>query len=130
MRRLLVPAAALCLVLTGCGIDDYRRADYPHIEARQCFQDAFAADRPAELTRVQYGDEGESIRAHFRVLGDARYEVVEQQFAGPPDRSRSSGWVRHQCSRFLFVDDPGAESRGAPVTDAAGECEQVEYVRG
>jgi len=150
MRRLLVPAAALGLMtvvgcggsdeppswfaqreeLPSCGADEEYTEGYPDQEARTCFREAFEADRPAELTRLQYGDEGESGRAHFRVLGDGRYEIVEQQFDGPYEGSESLGWVRYECDRFVFVDDPGAELVGAPVTDIGGACEQVEYVPG
>ncbi|SDE19649.1 hypothetical protein SAMN05660485_00123 [Blastococcus fimeti] len=146
MRRLLGPAAACVLVMTACGgsaeppswfaqrtelpscgIDDFRSDDSPDVEARRCFQDAFAADRPAELTLVQYGDEGEYGRAHFRVLGGARYEIVEQHFDGPSGGSGLLGWARSECDRFVFSDDPG-ESAGTPSTNWEGECEQVDYV--
>jgi len=151
MRRLLVPAAA-CLVtvagcgdsaepppswygqrseLPSCGSDVPFSDDYPNVAARQCFRDAFAADRPAELTAEHYGDEGESIRAHFRVLGGGRYEIVGEQFPSPvAEYAAGKGWVRYECDRFVFVDDPGAELEGDPWINAEGECEQVEYVPG
>lgn len=147
MRRLLVPAAA-CLMtvaacggseppswfgqreeLPSCGAVEPDDEGYPDRAAFDCFQEAYAADRPAELTLVQYGDEGEYGRSHFRVLGEGRYEIVEQQFDSPFEGSDSLGWVRSECERFVFPDDPGAELDGAPSTNYAGECEQVEYVR-
>jgi hypothetical protein len=148
MRRRLAPAAALCLVtvsgcggsaeppswfaqrteLPSCGIDDDRRADSPDVEVLRCFQDAYAADRPAELTLVQYGDEGEYGRAHFRVLGGGRYEIVEQQFDTPSGGSRLMGWARSECDRFVFPDDRGNDMPGTPSSNWEGECEQVEYV--
>ena len=147
MRRLLVPAAA-CLMtvacsgateppswfgqreeLPSCGIVDPDAEGYPQRAAFDCFQEAYAADRRAELTLVQYGDEGEYGRSHFRVLGGGRYEIVEQRFDSPVEGSDSSGWVRSECTGFVFEDDPGAQLRGAPSTNWAGECEQVEYVR-
>jgi len=98
----LAPAAVLFLALTSCGGSEEapswyaQRAelpscgsdvpsgdDYPDMAARQCFREAFEADRPAELTAEHYGDEGESIRAHFRVLGEDRYEIVGQHFPSP-----------------------------------------------
>ncbi|SDF37466.1 hypothetical protein SAMN05660662_1918 [Blastococcus aurantiacus] len=114
--------------LPSCGEDEEHTAGYPDREARTCFREAFEADRPAELTRLTYGDEGESIRTHFRVLGSARYEIVGQHFDGPADGSDPSGRGRYECDRFVFVDEPGAGSDGAPETNAAGECEQVEHV--
>jgi hypothetical protein len=151
MRRLLVPAAALCLSVTACGNSEEpppswygQRSelpscgsdvpfsdDYPNLAARSCFRDAFAADRPAELTAEYYGDEGESIRAHFRVLGDGRYEIVGERSPSPvAEYAGGQGWVRYECDRFVFVDDPGAELEGAPWIDAEGECRVVDEVSG
>ena len=148
MSRLLVPAAALSLITVAacggseppswfgqrqefpsCGAVEPDDEDYPDRAVFDCFQEAYAADRPAELTLVQYGDEGEYGRSHFRVLGEGRYEIVEQQFGGPDEGSESLGWVRSECERFVFLDDPGAQLDGVPSHNHAGECEQVEYVR-
>jgi len=149
MRRLLVPAAA-CLVtvagcggdaeppswfgqraeLPSCGVDEPERADYPNLTARQCFREAYAADRPAELTVRNYGDEGESIRAHFRVLGDGRYEIVGQHFPGAVEYAAGQGWVRYECERFVFIDDPNPELLDAPLVDGDGACTIVEEVSG
>ena len=115
--------------LASCGSVDPDAEGYPQREAFDCFQEAYAADRPAELTLVQYGDEGEHGRSHFRVLGEERYEIVEQQFDSPLEGAGSLGWVRSECTHFVFESDPGAELRGAPSSNWAGECEQVEYVR-
>ncbi len=149
MRHLLVPAAALCLTVTACGEEEppswfAQRTelpscgsdvpfsdDYPNVEARQCFRDAFTADAPAEFTAEHYGDEGESIRAHFRVLGDGRYEIVGQRFPSPvAEYAGGKGWVRYECDRFVFVDEPGAELLGAPLIAVEGECEVVDEVSG
>jgi hypothetical protein len=147
MRRLLVSAAA-CLMtvaacggsaeppawfaqrteLPSCGEDEEYTDGFPNLTARTCFREAFEADRPAELTRLTYGDEGESSRAHFRVLGDGRYEIVEQHVDSPLEGSGLSGWTRSECDHFVFVDDPNPEISGAPMPNWAGECEQVEHV--
>ncbi|WP_040337068.1 hypothetical protein [Candidatus Blastococcus massiliensis] len=113
--------------LPSCGVDEPSTEGYPNLEARTCFREAFDAGRPAELTHSSYGDEGESIRAHFRVLGDGRYEIVGERFPGAPP-SGGHGWVRYECERFVFFGSPGAESDGAPWIDYGGECELVESV--
>jgi hypothetical protein len=77
---------------------------------------------------VQYGDEGEYGRAHFRVLGGGRYEIVEQHVDSPYDGGETSGWTRSECDGFVFADEPGAEFDGTPSTNWAGECRQVEHV--
>ena len=146
MRRLLVTAAASLMTVAACGNseppswfaqrtelpscgEDEESADgYPNLAARTCFREAFEADRPAELTRLTYGDEGESSRAHFRVLGEGRYEIVEQHIDGPFEGGDTSGWTRSECDGFVFNDDPNPEIGGAPSTNWAGECEQVEHV--
>jgi hypothetical protein len=147
MRRLLGPAAA-CLMtvaacggsagppswfaqrteLPSCGEDEEHTDGYPDREARTCFREAFEADRPAELTRRTYGDEGESSRAHFRVLGEGRYEIVEEHVDSPSDGGDTTGWTRSECDRFVFVDDPEPEIAGTPSPNWSGECEQVEHV--
>lgn len=115
--------------LPSCGVDEEYEDGYPNREARSCFQAAFLADEPAELTRLQYGDEGESIRAHFRVLGEGRYEIVGQQFPSPAgEEFGGAGWVRYDCERFVFLDDPGGEVDGVPMINAEGECSLVEEV--
>jgi hypothetical protein len=151
MGRLRAPTVALCLValaacggsaeppswfgqreeLPSCGSDVPFRDDYPNVAARQCFQDAFAAGRPAELTAERYGDEGESVRAHFRVLGEGRYEIVGERSPSPiAEYAGGQGWVRYECDRFVFVEDPGAELLGAPLIDGEGECRVVDEVTG
>ena len=147
MRRLLVPAAA-CLVtvaacggsaeppawvaqrpeLPSCGEDHPSPDGFPDLPARQCFREAFEADRPAELTRLTYGDEGEYGRLHFRVLGGGQYEIVEQHVDSPLDGGDTTGWTRSECDRFVFVDDANPEIDGAPMANWAGECRQVEHV--
>lgn len=117
--------------LPSCGVDGEYEDGYPNHEARTCFEDAFLADEPAELTRLQHGDEGESIRAHFRVLGGGRYEIVGQWFPAPVGEELygGAGWVRYDCERFVFIDDPGGEVDRVPMMNAEGECllaEQVE----
>lgn len=114
--------------LPSCGVDEEYGSGYPNRPARECFREAFEAGNPAELTRVQYGDEGESIRAHFRVLGDGRYEIVGEQSPGPSDGGWDGSWVRYECDRFLFIEDPGSEVDGVPWIDAEGECTLVEEV--
>ncbi|WP_029430360.1 hypothetical protein [Blastococcus sp. URHD0036] len=116
--------------LPSCGIDEPHVDGYRRVEARNCFRAAVEADRPAELSTLQYGDEGESVRAHFRVLGDGRYEIVAEQLPGSLDPSGPQGWVRYECTHFLFIDDPGAELLGQPEMNHGGECTQVEYVEG
>jgi hypothetical protein len=117
--------------LPTCGVDEPFTDGYPNRDARTCFRQAFEAGRPAELTRVSYGDEGEWIRAHFRVLGDGRYEIVAQQFpSSVADYAAGHGWVRYDCERFVFLDSPGAEVDGVPWINGEGECHLVEYVEG
>ncbi len=115
--------------LPSCGVDEEYEEGYPNLEARRCFQDAFQADEPAELTRLQYGDEGESIRAYFRVLGGGRYEIVGQWFPSPGGKEYpGGGWVRYDCERFVFIHDPGGEVDGVPMINAEGECSIIEQI--
>jgi hypothetical protein len=45
------------------------------------------------------------MRAHFRVLGNGRYEIVAEQFPGSLDPSGSHGWVRYECTQVEHVED-------------------------
>jgi hypothetical protein len=115
--------------LPSCGVDEEYGDGYPNHDARRCFRDAFLAAEPAELTRLQFGDEGESIRAHFRVLGGGRYEIVAEQFPSPVDeRFGGDGWIRYECDGFEFIDDPGGEVDLVPWINFDGECRLVEEV--
>lgn len=115
--------------LPSCGVDEEYGDGYPNRDARRCFQDAFLVDEPAELTRMQFGDEGESIRAHFRVLGGGRYEIMGEQYPSPVDeRFGGDGWVRYECDGFEFIDDPGGEVDLVPWINFDGECQLVEEV--
>jgi hypothetical protein len=112
-----------------CGTDDESTAEYPNMQARRCFKDAFDSNQPAEMTRLQFGDEGESIKAHFRVLGDGRYEIVGEQFPSPADAAVGGDrWVRYDCDRFEFIDEPGGEVDLVPWINYDGECRLVEEV--
>lgn len=124
------PSFAQRSALPSCGVDEPGEAGYPNQAARECFQAAYDSDEPTEFTRVSYGDEGESIRAHFRVLGDGRYEIVGQWFASPlvEEEFRAGKWVRYECDRFVFDTRLGAETFGLPARNAAGECVLVEQV--
>lgn len=99
---------------------------YPNFDARACFRRAYGAGDPAELTVVTYGDEGESIRAHFRVLATGSYEIVGRSTRR--QRHFRRGWSRWRCDRFSFLDEPGQEVDGAPVINAEGECALIEEV--
>lgn len=117
--------------LPSCGIDAEHTRGYPNVPARDCFRTAYASGTPAELTRVTYGDEGESIRAHFRIVGPGAYEIVGEEIPSPhgpwPD---AGGWVRYACDHFVFMDEPGAETNGAPWVNGEGECELVDRQAG
>lgn len=111
--------------VAGCGVDAEYTDGYPNVEARSCFRRAYEHGIPSEMTRLTYGDEGESIRAHFRVLGAGSYEIVGEQRSTD---SEVEGWVRFRCDRFVFADEPGSEGDGAPWLNAEGECQQVDWV--
>lgn len=119
--------------LDSCGVDAEYTDEYPNVTARSCFRDAYEASEPAELTRVTYGDEGESIRAHFRVLGPGSYEIVGEWTPDSPAPRNwviEGRWVRYSCDRFVFIDDPSAEGNGAPWVNAEGECTLIDQAAG
>lgn len=92
---------------------------------RACLADALATGDPAELVYVSVGDEGESSARWFRVVGPGDYEVLERQL--PSDAWPGSGqWLRHECSTFVFLDEPGYEVDQLPQLNAEGECAVVE----
>ena len=111
--------------VAACGVDAEYTDAYPNIEARTCFRRAFEGGAPSEMTRVSYGDEGESIKAHFRLLAPGSYEIVGEQMSAD---SAVEGWVRYRCDRFVFIDEPGSEVDGVPWINGEGECEQVDWV--
>lgn len=122
--------------LDSCGLDAESSPSYPNLAVRACFRQAFGAGTPAELTVVTYGDEGESRRAHYRVLGPASYEVLAESVpssataSAPGVGGSDAGWHRWRCDRFVFIDEPGNEIDGAPILNAEGECEQVDGADG
>ena len=117
--------------LEDCGEDEDYGDAIRNREARSCFREAYDSDVPTEVTRISFGDEGESIRAHFRILGGGDYEIVGQQFASPVgEEFGGDGWVRYLCDRFVFIEDPGGEVDGVPIINAEGECELIEQVEG
>jgi hypothetical protein len=111
-------------------VDAEYTASYPNLDARACFRRAYEAGNPAELTTVTYGDEGESIRAHFRVLAAGSYEIVGEWTDAPHGGSGTSegGWSRWRCDHLSFLDEPGQEVDGAPVVNAEGECTLIDDV--
>ena len=111
--------------LAACGVDAEYTDGYPNTEARTCLRRAFEEGAPSEMRRVSYGDEGESTKAHFRVLGAGSYEIVGEQMSAD---SVVEGWVRYRCDRFVFIDEPGSEVDGVPWINGEGECEQVDWV--
>lgn len=92
---------------------------------RACLADALATGDPAELVYVSVGDEGESSARWFRVNGRGDYEVLERQL--PSEAWPGSGqWLRHECSTFVFLNEPGFEVDQLPQLNAQGECAVVE----
>lgn len=117
--------------LPSCGEDEEYEEGYPNFAARTCFRRAYDVHQPAELTRLSFGDEGESVRAHFRILGDGPYEVVAQHFASPAgEEFGTDGWERYDCGWSVFNDIPGGEVSGAPWLNYGGECVVVASVPG
>ena len=67
--------------------------------ARECFWQAYRAQRPAEFVSTRPTTEGDPITTIYRVLGAGRVEIF---IDSTQDRFSAGGWQRLDCTRLTL----------------------------
>lgn len=102
----VAPAAvANRTVLPPCGVERATTQQGPWNEAaRECFWQAYRAQRPAEFVSTRLTTEGDPITSIYRVVAGGAVQVfidsTQDRFAA--DR----GWQRLDCSTLATVQSP------------------------
>ena len=106
--------------LPPCGSETTTQTDGFNVAGRRCFWDAYLNRRAAEFVSTRPTVEGDPITLIFRLLGDGRIEVFEDQ---THDRFSWGGWLRLDCPG-LSINEPSLEQPdflpGLP--GPTGEC--------
>src|SRR5439155_23353744 len=102
LPSLAPPAVANRTVLASCGTERAITQQGPWNEAaRECFWQAYRAQRPAEFMSTRLTIEGDPITSIYRVLPGGRVEIfidsTQDRFAA--DR----GWQRLDCATLVMV---------------------------
>ena len=92
-----------------------------NLQARQCFWDAYVANRPAEFISTRPTVEGDPITSIYRILGPASIEVFVDQRR---DRYSKGGWYRLECLGLTRVEmvsigpTPAAAARASTASSS------------
>jgi hypothetical protein len=110
-------------VLPPCGFETTTQSGGFNIAGRRCLWDAYLGRRPAEFVSTRPTVEGDPITFIFRVLGDGRVEVFEDQ---THDRFSLGGWLHLDCPGLSIDDASLGQPAFAPgMPGPSGECAET-----
>ena len=95
------PAVANRTVLPSCGVERATTQQGPWNEAaRECFWDAYRAQRPTEFVSTRLTIEGDPITSIYGVVAGGRVQIF---IDSTQDRYSDRGWQRLDCSTLATV---------------------------